>query len=900
MYSSAFRNAPLFLIVFILVVFNASVGVAANTPSQSMVKLNELKSLLDQNDPIVLQLTTDLLVQNGQFADALALLDSHGEENLTPYLQRMLQFCHQRQNGGEMESTSATSSDPVTYANLIYRLLKNEKWNAAQKHVDILREQLETLPNREVAALLYLYQGMILAESGVARFYECYPLYAKANRLLEEYVNEHPELESSLVEFRFRAANHCGDYLLRLTRYRISNYARTLGSGDDTVLSDVWFSWSMALDMYGKALRIAENLSKDQSELMAMARINLARLYLLRSDIVQAYQVQVEQQERDGRPVLNVMADVIAIEMLSYERAAELTEQILASNIQDNVLLGMSHQILCSVARRRSEASQNQVEASIAKETAREHANIARENFVRAGKLSSVVTVEMMLASLTEDATKKLRHLQISNGISEILRERIPIDEIGLNQAGYMARYATGKEQLLELLIRENRSIEALSVLEATKGRSLQDALAGILGKDAEIESSMQRSIESILTDIPADTAIIEYYIGRDQCWGFLIQSGKVDVFPVLIQDRSDPLYGDPMPAQEITTLVRECLQRDLSGSVSSTRTFFTMPQLLQTQRDNQRYTHRWQTSLWRLRISLLPDPILDSLRTAKTETVLIVPHHILHYLPFAALVVERDTRNDDNRQRIPQPKFLLDEPFTVYYAPSLTAWDMIRQRKVSPLNSVTVLGVSRFSTANALPGINTDIANIQQAFGEEKVVTVIENAVTKKTVLGSLNKQGLLLIATHGVNNPLYPLYSYLVVRSEENGEGEDDFLTVEEIFRTHVNSDLVILSTCESGLAEQAPMPSDDIFGVQRALLRNGAGAVVSGLWDVYDVTGPMIIGNMLLRLAHETPAASALVESQREFLRLARSDTDKSFTHPYFWAVFTLSGNGSINFH
>jgi len=896
MHSSNFRNVPLFLTSFIFVVFHVSIGVAANIPSQSMAKLDELKSLLDRNDPIVLQLTTDLLVHNGCFADALALLDSHGEENLTPYMQRMLQFCRQRQSGGEMESTSVTSSDPVTYANLIYRLLKSEKWNAAMKHVDILREQLEAHPHREVAALLYLYRGMILAESGVARFYECYPLYAEANRLLDEYVKEHPELESSLAEFRFRAANHCGDYLLRLTRYRISNHARTLGAGDETVLADVWFSWSMALDMYEKALRMVRNLSEDQTELTAMVRINLAQLYLLRSDIVQTFkreqmtQEQIIDSDSDVIPDANAMPDVIAIETLSFERAIELIELTLATNIQDDILKGTAHLILAGVARRRSDIPQCQAEA-----------NIAREHFVRAGKLSSVVTVEQMLANTTSgDFAKELRHLQISDCISEILREHVPVDEVGLNRAGYMARYASVKERLLELLIQKEQYIEALAVLESAKGRSLQDALAGFMGKDADSESPTQPSIENILADIPSTTAIIEYYIGRNQGWGFLIQSGKVEVFPILIQDRSDPRYGTPFPTKEIITLVRECLQRDLSGSVSSTRnpSRLPMPQQIQT----PGYTRRWQTSLWKLRTSLLSDSVLDALRTARTETVLIIPHHILHYLPFAALVVERDDMRDDmndNRRQIPQPKFLLDEPFIVHYAPSLTAWDMMRQRKVQPLNSITALGISRFSTAAPLPGIDADIVNIQQAFGKDKVITILENAVTKETVLEALHKQGLLLIGTHGVNNSLYPLNSFLLVRSGE-GEDDDDFLTAEEIFRTHVDCDLVILSTCESGLAEKAPIPSDDLFGIQRALLRNGAGAVVSGLWDVYDVTGPMIIGDMMERLAGGCPVAPALVESQREFLRRARSETDKSFTHPYFWAVYTLNGNGHIVFH
>lgn len=205
-------------------------------------------------------------------------------------------------------------------------------------------------------------------------------------------------------------------------------------------------------------------------------------------------------------------------------------------------------------------------------------------------------------------------------------------------------------------------------------------------------------------------------------------------------------------------------------------------------------------------------------------------------------------------------------------------------------------MGISEFSYGVPLPGVKNDILNAQNAFGKKNVKVFMENDVTQTAVLNELRQRGLLLIGTHGVNNSLYPLYSFLVLRSEV---GEDASLTAEEIFRCRIQKDVVVLSACYSGLAEKSPLPCDDLFGIQRAMLQGGAGAVIAGMWDVYDMTGPEIIGGMMKHLVAKKSIARALAESQREFLNHARNGEDNVFVHPYFWAVYTLSGNGQIQY-
>jgi CHAT domain-containing protein len=69
------------------------------------------------------------------------------------------------------------------------------------------------------------------------------------------------------------------------------------------------------------------------------------------------------------------------------------------------------------------------------------------------------------------------------------------------------------------------------------------------------------------------------------------------------------------------------------------------------------------------------------------------------------------------------------------------------------------------------------------------------------------------------------------------------------------------------------------------------------VSGLWDLFDSTAPDLVRGFCTRLDAGSGAATALAETQRDFLarwRAAEPEVMRFLTHPYYWAVFTVSGD------
>ena len=831
-----------------------------------------MESLLGKDDPVTIQISVETLTQdtNGPFyCDALDRIATLPKDHSTPYLEGLYAYLTLRLTGREgvtrgdardeqeQAEEKAANENPSTDAAFIHKLLLNEKWTEASKRLDGLEQKLSELPDsietRELKALCHLYCGMILAETGMAKWQDGYNEFMWAIQELDAIAATGAKEEQAIAVSQFRAANNFGNYLLRLTQDRLNNHALAIATGDGAALTDALSSWGHALDAYRAALDIAEKHLTDQPELAATSKVNSARLYALLGDIIRT----VDQGSA-----------AVEIEKGAFAIAEKMAQDVIMMDLpNEERLTGSAHHLLADIAFRSGDQA-----------VCRSEAEAARVCYVRTGTISGVEAVERLLGMAeTADRPTALKHLSISNALSEVLREQIPSDGVGLSRAGFFARRAYVNERMIELLLEEGKPVEALTVLEAAKGRSLQDIFAGAGIHDNSEEISEMRSIQDILTDWPKEIAALEYFIGSENCWGFLIIDGTVEIFPLLDNDK-------PISSRELVATVQQYLSdSELQAKKMSMRI-----------RSGEGFGREWESVLYRLRTCLLPDMVLDKLRKSQSKNVLIVPQHILHYLPFAALVVEQD-KNDDPKV-MPMPKFVLDEPFDVFQAPSLVVWDSLQQRENRPLNSFSVIGISEFSLAKPLSGTKKDVENINNAFGREQVQTIVEDAATKEAMQMILEQRGLLLVGTHGMNSPQSPLQGFLLLRS---GDGNDDTITAEEIFETTVGTDLVVLSACYSGLAEQSPLPGDDLFGIQRALLHGGARAVIAGMWDVYDTTGPMIVDGLLKHLADGESVSAALAGAQRDFMKQQRAKgVTNPFTHPYFWSVYTLTGDGRVN--
>jgi CHAT domain-containing protein len=116
--------------------------------------------------------------------------------------------------------------------------------------------------------------------------------------------------------------------------------------------------------------------------------------------------------------------------------------------------------------------------------------------------------------------------------------------------------------------------------------------------------------------------------------------------------------------------------------------------------------------------------------------------------------------------------------------------------------------------------------------------------------------------------------------------GHPQNGFLRLYDIYNPRLGSDLVVLSTCQTGLG--GDIKGEGLIGLTRGFLYAGAPRVVASRWEVDDRTTAGFMKQFYVgMLGRDERAAEALRAAQVSFWKA------KGWDAPYYWAAFTLQG-------
>ncbi|MGZ5433474.1 MAG: CHAT domain-containing protein [Thermoanaerobaculia bacterium] len=250
-------------------------------------------------------------------------------------------------------------------------------------------------------------------------------------------------------------------------------------------------------------------------------------------------------------------------------------------------------------------------------------------------------------------------------------------------------------------------------------------------------------------------------------------------------------------------------------------------------------------------------------------EKLVLVPHGVLHYIPFAALLDP-----DSNRYLV--------QDYTLTYAPSASSLRFLRAKETPVDGGAVVLGdpVTSLPGLAPLPGAKDEATFVARTLG----TTPRLGADARETLLHDLQgKADLVHVAAHALYDASHPLFSRIALAADEKNDGS---LTVTEILSTvdleGVN--LVVLSACRSAVGQRSG--GDEIVGLTRALLYAGTPGVISTLWNIDDTSAATLMTAFYRRLGEGVTAAEALRDAQ-----IAAIESDKD---PRHWSAFMLTGD------
>ncbi|MFN8489799.1 MAG: CHAT domain-containing protein [Caldilineaceae bacterium] len=349
---------------------------------------------------------------------------------------------------------------------------------------------------------------------------------------------------------------------------------------------------------------------------------------------------------------------------------------------------------------------------------------------------------------------------------------------------------------------------------------------------------------ETVQAHLSDDAALVEYFVIQDQFVAFVVTKEQVRVFRL------------PATVAQVRRLL-DFLQLNLKAVVHST------PEQIKF------LTHNATQLLQRLS-NLLFRPLQQMLKPY--AQLIIVPHGVLHQLPFHAL-------HDGSSYLI--------EQYAISYLPRATLLRYCQQthpaKRTGRQTHAVALG---YSAGGQLPYAVQEAQQVAQLIGGQ---AFLEETATKAHLRTLAEDCRILHLATHGHFRDDNPLFSGLALA--------DGWLTTLDAFDLDLHASLITLSACQTGC--HVVGGGDELRGLIRAFLATGTATLVAGLWAVEDQATACLMELFYKKLADGWNKHEALRHAQLCLLKGCAADEQQAslrYRHPYFWAPFFLMGDTS----
>jgi CHAT domain-containing protein/Tfp pilus assembly protein PilF len=647
---------------------------------------------------------------------------------------------------------------------------------------------------------------------------------------------------------------------------------------------------------YRQTLEIQSKNAPDSLE-MADTLSNLARLTRERGDAVKAedYDRLALAIEKKLAPESAGYAEALAaLAGILYEKrqtdeAARLYGEAIDVLDRQLALLGGSNGVRAGFRAKRAEYYSDYADLLVSQKKPELGFNIVERSRAR-------TSLEMLAAA----------HVDIRQGTDPAL-----IEKERLLQATLTAK-TNRKVDLLEgdhtpeQLASLNREIdETLSQYQELEGqiRSNSPNYAALTQPKPLSASEAQQLLDP-------QTALLSYALGTKRSLVFVITPEKLDVYELpkrdeiettarrtydLLISRNDRKEGET-GAQRRARLATE--DEEYRKAAMSLSQMVLGPFIEQVA--GKRLLIVADGALQYIPFSALPIPTSDS---SKAQVPLVAEHEIVNLPSATVLAVLRMQASQRGTLPTKEVAILADPVFDKGDPRVGKAQESVApsSKDVAPeLNSESTEHLTR-SINDVDPGASHSGVALQRlAFSRREAASIMAitkpgagmealdfNASRETALSAQLSQYRIVHFATHGLLDSEHPELSGLVLSLvDPDGKPRNGFIDLEDVYNLSLPSDLVVLSSCETGLGKE--VSGEGLVGLTRGFMYAGASRVVASLWKVDDVATSELMAEFYKGMLQSglSPAA-ALRQAQLEMQKRKR------WADPYYWAAFTLQG-------
>jgi CHAT domain-containing protein len=163
------------------------------------------------------------------------------------------------------------------------------------------------------------------------------------------------------------------------------------------------------------------------------------------------------------------------------------------------------------------------------------------------------------------------------------------------------------------------------------------------------------------------------------------------------------------------------------------------------------------------------------------------------------------------------------------------------------------------------------------------------ENA-TEQNFKSVASNAKILHFAAHTVIDDNNPMYSRLILRSDPHGM-EDGYLNTYEIHNIRLNTELVVLSGCNTGIGKL--VNSEGMLSLARGFKYAGCASMVVSLWPIDDRATSDIMNDFYRHLTSRIDISKSLHQAKLEYIEMAAPET----AAPFYWAGLINLGKNRI---
>lgn len=473
-----------------------------------------------------------------------------------------------------------------------------------------------------------------------------------------------------------------------------------------------------------------------------------------------------------------------------------------------------------------------------------------------------------------------------SRTLQEALSGRLPAKALTRDSSYHDYQRATERLRMVQRRLRRNSQRDSVATLLAEWRAAKQEVIKQRL-RVSSYDFAKSDTLTVTRQELGAalrspDSAFLLYHIGLDTA--FVLIAAKAELAAV------------PLPEKwaVLDSLVHALLQPLHEASRK------TIPQL------------RFEAALAHDLYKILLAPVLDTLRARQLvlRHFIIIPGTTLSNLPFEMLLMHKPAQSSYLPSDEPDyaSSFVM-QAYDFSYSPSvaLLRGNFTAEHDASGIlimANATAQADAPVSAASArtgwnfspLPHAELESERLKQRYAE--IDTCHRGNATKAFLRQHASAQRILHFATHAFTDSAFDAFSGLVLALSDEAT-DDGLLLGYEIAEMNLASELVVLSACETGAGE--PLRGEGVLGLPRLFLRTGAKSVLMTHWQVDDRFAAELTPKFYeAYLRQALTQREALAEAKRAAMTLKSPNANRHYAHPFYWAAFTLYGNGATKHH